>query len=154
MFRVIPLVVDKGWSCTHSVKTNIFPWRNNFKVVMKVFWLRPQRLHHSSTTCPLWLEYWPLFSLLTQGDLQKVMVRSPQGDHEDSLRASGAVRLPEDRGQTSGHSRVSWSRARCPCGYSRNIWINQACLSCNEGQKIVYSMSFRTPVFPDEIQRR
>ena len=120
-----------------------------------MFWLKPQRLHHSSTTCPLWLECWPLFSLLTQGDLQKVMVRSPQGHNEDSLRASGAVRqLLEDRDQTSGHSRVSWSRASRPCGYSRNIWINQASLSCNDGQKVFHLMSFRTPLFPDEIQRR
>ena len=155
MFQVIPLVVDRGWSCTHSVKTNIFPWRNNLKVVIKTFWLKPQRLHHSSTTCPLWSECWPLFSLLTQGDLQKVMVRSSQGHNEDSLRASGAVRqLLEDRDQTSGHSRVSWSRASRPCGYSRNIWIKQASLSCNEGQKVFHLMSFRTPLFPDEIQRR
>ena len=37
-----------------------------------VFCLKPQRLHHLATTCPLWLEYWPLIPLLTQRDLQKV----------------------------------------------------------------------------------
>lgn len=71
------------------------------------------RLHHSTTTCPLWLEYWPLFSLLIQGHLQRGIVRSPQGHHAGSLRVKGAVRrLPEDWDQTSGHSWVSWSRAR------------------------------------------
>ena len=39
-----------------------------------VFCLKPQRLNHPVTTCPLWLEHWPLIPLLTQRDLQKVKI--------------------------------------------------------------------------------
>ena len=92
------------------------------------------------------------------------MVRSPQGDHEDSLRASGAVRLPEDRAQTSGHSRVSWSRAanlfhhlpsrvRVPAAPGRKVGAGPAAASLPSAALRTHPLSSQPPA-PRAVPRR